>query len=72
MKKENKTMKEGSVFKFSGCVVKFDVVICHKWNAETFAATKAKAISNFKYRIKKENGLLMQTPLELVGTISAN
>lgn len=65
-------MQGNTMYSFRGDVLKFGTVVCFNWKAETFAPSKAKAISNLKYRFKKENGLFMQTPLELVGKITPN
>ena len=69
MKTENGQYKKDS---FSGTVLKFGVPICNNWEAETFALTKNKAMSNLKYRFKKENNLASFANVELVGTITAH
>ena len=57
-------------YSFSGAVLKFGKLICDNWEAETFALSKSKAMSNFKYRFKKENNLASFANIELVGKIT--
>ena len=57
-------------YTFVGSVTKFDILLCSKWEASTYAPTKEKAISNLKYRFKKENGIAYSVPVQLVGTVS--
>ena len=59
-------------YSFSGAVLKFGIPICNKWEAETFALTETKAMSNFKYQFKKKNNLASFANVELVGTITAH
>ena len=60
-----------SKYSFSGAVLKYGTPVCSNWKAETVAPSKEKAISNFKYRFKKEANLIPSVPIELVGQIAA-
>ena len=67
MKTEKKQYQK---YSFVGSVLKFGSLVCDDWKAETFAPSKAKALSNFKYRFKRENDLVPSVNIELVGSVS--
>lgn len=58
---------------YSGPVVDyFGKVIATSWRAQTTAPTKERAISNFKYKFKKENGIVPNARIELPGVVYQN
>lgn len=64
----------GTVYRYTGPVMKFDSLICPKWVGETTAVSPKKALSNLAYQFKKNNGLvagskitLQERYLEVVG-----
>lgn len=54
-----------AVYRYEGPVWKYDRLVADIWKAETTAPTKRKAISNFKYRFKKEEGYSREVPVVL-------
>lgn len=55
-------------YSFVGAVYTFHSdCVDEKWRGETYAPSKAKAISNLKYRFRKENNLQMYTPIDFDG-----
>jgi hypothetical protein len=49
--------KENSRYRYSGRVLdQFGTVLCRYWEAETEAPSRSKALSNLKYRFRKEDG----------------
>ena len=62
---------QSAKYSFSGAVLKYGIPVCNNWKAETVAPSKEKAISNLKYRFKKEANLIPSIPIELVGQIVA-
>lgn len=65
MKNEKKKKK----FTFIGAVLKYGKPFCDKWEASTMAETRAKAISNLKYRFKKQFNLIASVPIEFIGDL---
>lgn len=41
-------------YKYIGPVLEFDRLICPKWEGETVAVSKKKALSNLAYQFKKD------------------
>ncbi len=56
-------------YSYDGPVEMFDKFIGY-WKAETYAETEKKAMSNLKYRYKKENGLVANTKIALTGKLN--
>lgn len=54
------------LFRYDGPVLQFDKVVATKWNGETLAPTKEKAISNLQYQYKQRNGLLPTARVKLI------
>lgn len=40
-----------------------------RWSAQTYAPTRAKAMSNLKFKFKQENGLVPGVKIELTGEL---
>lgn len=55
----------GTVYRYTGPVMKFDSLICSKWVGETTAASAKKALSNLAYQFKKNNGYTPATRITL-------
>lgn len=64
--------KEYKKYTFSGAVLKFGIPVSTCWHAETVAPSKERALSNLKYRYKKEHGLISSVQIELDGKIIPN
>lgn len=54
-----------SKYTYTGYVTMFGREICRSWHGETFAPTKAKAVSNLKYQFRKAYGIAMNMPIDL-------
>ena len=54
---------------YDGPVMEFDTCIANHWKGETMAPSRSKAISNLKYRFKKENNRLASAKIDLPGKI---
>lgn len=50
---------------YHGPVYKFETCIDPNWEAVTSAKSKAKALNNLRYRVKKELGLIPSTKIIL-------
>lgn len=57
-------------YRFEGAVKIFDKLVEPYWVAETYAASPAKARSNFTYRYKKLMGLEPYSKVKLDGAIT--
>ena len=57
-------------YEYKGAVRRFNTIVINEWQGYTVAETKAKAKSNFLYRIKKELGLTATAKIELCGEVS--
>lgn len=58
-----------ATYAYEGPVMQYDKCVAHVWKAETTAPSEAKARSNFIFRYKKENGLVVRTNVSLPGKI---
>lgn len=56
-------------YEFEGSVYRFDTCICQHWTAVTYAPSVKKALSNLKYRFKKENGYSRSAKIHLEGNL---
>lgn len=56
-------------YEYSGPVMEFGRCLCQKWEAETYAQSPRKALSNIKYQFKKKFGKIPSTKIELPGTL---
>lgn len=54
-------------YTFDGAVYVFNRLVEARWTATTTAPTKAKAISNLKYRFRKLSGLVNNIPIVFEG-----
>lgn len=59
-----------SRFDFKGDVYAFGRIIEENVHIQTVAATRERAISNIKYRLRKERNLYNTIPLDLDGYIN--
>lgn len=57
-------------YSYNGPVSQFDKCITNNWTAETIASSEKKALSNFKYRFKKENNMASNSKIDLPGRIT--
>ena len=57
------------LYKYSGAVKRFGLVVHSHWKGYTYAVSEAKARSNLTYRFKKEYGLLPNTKITLPGRV---
>ena len=46
------------LYTYSGPVLYYDKVLTNNWTAETYADSKARAISNLKYQFKNRANLM--------------
>lgn len=54
-------------YRYEGPVNIFgDQPLRQHWASTTYAVSEAKAISNFKYQIRQQEGLMQCTPVSLV------
>lgn len=51
---------------YHGPVYKFDTCIEQNWEAQTWAPTKKKALSNLRYQYKRDNELLPSAKISLL------
>ena len=58
-------------YAYQGPVMVFDQCVNDNWKAETMAVSKAKALSNLKYRWKKENNRVSNCVVTLPGKLVA-
>lgn len=56
-------------YTYEGPVYVFDTLAERSWKASTIAVSEAKAVSNLKYRFRKESGLVNNIPIKLIGKI---
>ena len=52
-------------YEYTGCVTSFNKIISNKWQGETHAVSPKKALINLSFRFKKENGLGINSKIEL-------
>lgn len=57
------------LYKYSGPVKKFNLIVTHNWEGYTYAVSEAKARSNLTYQFKKQHGLTLNTKITLPGRI---
>ena len=57
-------------FIFKGDIMRYGKVFYRGWKARTYAVSKAKAMSNFAYRFRLENGLPKTAKIEFSGKFS--
>lgn len=57
-------------YSYTGPVVENGKVICEKWSGETIAPSKAKALSNLKWRFKKETNRGGNWKIEFPGKLN--
>lgn len=62
-------MEQKKRFGYDGVVTQFGSIINRNWNAETAATSEKKAMSNLKYRYKKDYNLLPSSKIELPGEL---
>ena len=53
-------------YTYEGPVVAFGKVVSNKWNGETIATSRTKALSNLAYQFKKDAKLVAATRINLV------
>jgi len=58
------------IYAYEGPVMEFERCVQHHWEAKTRAPSEAKALSNFTFRWKKENGREPWCKITLPGKIS--
>ena len=57
-------------YQYNGPVIYgYGVVHTPNWSGETYANTKGRALSNIKYRYKKEHGLVQSTKIVFTNDI---
>lgn len=56
-------------YTFHGIVKLFGETVNSNWFADTYAVSKKKAMSNFKYQYKKQKGLTKDAKVELKGEV---
>jgi hypothetical protein len=52
-------------YEYIGFITSFGKIICNKWQGETQAVSPKKALINLSFRFKKENGLGINSKIEL-------
>ena len=57
------------LYYYSGPVLEFDKIVANNWQAQTYAASEAKARTNLAYQFKKLNGKVPRTKITLPGKI---
>lgn len=62
-------MDSKKLYIYDGPVELFDACIDQKWTAETYAVSEKKALSQLKYRYKREYGLVANARINLPGEI---
>lgn len=60
-----------TLYEYDGPVLEFDRIIADRWQAQTYAVSKAKARSNLAYQFKRETGRVPRTRITLPGKITA-
>ena len=55
---------------YEGPVCEFGKCIMNRWVAETVASSEKKALSNLKYRFKKQNNRMAGAKIELPGKLT--
>lgn len=58
-----------TLYVYDGPVLEFDRIIANRWQAQTYAATEARARSNLAYQFKKETGRVPRSKITLPGKI---
>lgn len=56
-------------YAYQGPVMVFDKCVNDNWKAETMAVSRGKAMSNLKYRWKKENDRIVSCKVTLPGKL---
>lgn len=51
---------------YEGPVTEFGKLVCDRWKGETMAPSPNKALSNLKFRYKKENNKTINSRVELL------
>ena len=64
---DDRDFKPKYVYRYSGPVYHYDKLICSYYEAETTAATLAKAKSNIAWRYRNDNGFNTRYQLSLPG-----
>lgn len=62
-------MDSKKLYIYDGPVESFNACIDQKWTAETYAVSEKKALSQLKYRYKREYGLVANARINLPGKI---
>lgn len=57
------------LYKYSGIVKQFNLVVHSHWSGYTYAVSEAKARSNLTYQFKKEFGMAPNTKISLPGRV---
>jgi hypothetical protein len=58
-----------TLYSYDGPVLEFDRIVTNHWQAQTYAASEAKARSNLAYQFKRENGRVPRSKITLPGKI---
>ena len=59
-------------YTYMGPVYVFDRLVADRWTGSTWAVSKEKAITNLKYRFRKDNRIENYTPISMPGELVAN
>lgn len=57
------------LYSYNGPVLEFDRIVANHWQAQTYAATEARARSNLAYQFKRNTGRVPRTKITLPGKI---
>lgn len=57
-------------YNYSGPVMQFGKCVLHTWTATTYAPSKQKAMSNLKYRYKRDHNLVSTANITLPGKLT--
>lgn len=58
--------KDRNIYTYKGPVFIFENIVNNDWQAETFATSRKKALSNLSYRFKKEYGYSKNSSIKLI------
>lgn len=57
-------------YSYKGPVCEFDRAIAHMWEAETYAPTERKALSNLAFQFKRDNKRIKTAKITLPGKLT--
>lgn len=60
-----------TLYSYDGPVLAFDKVVAHRWQAQTYAISEAKARTNLAFQFTKLIGRVPRTKIALPGKIIA-